>query len=124
MDLIDCSDMRLIHMILTLSNSHEWGVQQQNKIGSGPWSQGEGSKLLNFNNTDKFNLCVFLQIKHIKHIEWDVCSDALAMPQRWDLGAQGLIILNMSCVSLSEKTACTTAWPAPPAHLDHMTGDG
>ena len=49
------------------------------------WGHGEGSKgqiSLNFNNQVNFRdflyqtLCVFLQIKSIKHFEWDFCSDA------------------------------------------------
>ena len=33
---------------------------------------------------------MFLQIKYIKHIEQDFCSDAWAMPQGWELGAPGV----------------------------------
>ena len=33
---------------------------------------------------------MFLQIKDIRHIKWDFCSDAWVMPQGWDLGAVGL----------------------------------
>ena len=29
---------------------------------------------------------MFLQIKDLKNIEWDFCSDAKVMPQGWDLG--------------------------------------
>ena len=34
LDPIECSDMRILHMILNF-HSHEWGVQQQKKM---PWS--------------------------------------------------------------------------------------
>ena len=33
---------------------------------------------------------MFLQIKDIKHIKQDFCSDAWVMPQGWDLGAAGV----------------------------------
>ena len=51
--------------------SSEWGLQQQ-KI-----------------------LCVFLQIKDIKHIKQDFCSDVWVMPQGTRLGCAGAHFFNM-----------------------------
>ena len=73
-------------------------MQQQNSVGPCPWGPGKGSKgqlSLYYNNKVIFldfytKLCVFLQIKDIKHIKRDFCSDAWVMPQEWDLGAAGV----------------------------------
>ena len=80
-------------------HSHKLGVQQQNKFRSRPLGPEEESKdqiSLNYNN--KFNskdffytqLCVFLQIKDIKHIERNFCSDAWVIPQGCDMLKQGV----------------------------------
>ena len=66
------------------------GACNSTKMAPIPGAWGRGQKSLNFNNTYNFKdvlyqtLCVFLQIKDIKHID-----------QWWDLGAQGLIVLTM-----------------------------
>ena len=96
MDPIECSDMRMLHMILNLSYSHEWGRATAKIIGPCPWGPGEGSKSLNFNDKNNFddfytkNFVCVLTNKNIKYIEWVFWSDAWMMPQRWDLGAHGL----------------------------------
>ena len=103
-------------MILTLSYSHRRGVQQHKKLA---WSLGSGGGVRNHEisitkTISRFSyqtLCVFLQIKYLKHIEQDICSDAWVMPQGWDLGAQGLTFFNMVMlhIKLTEmisKTEC------------------
>ena len=56
-------------------------------FGPFPCGPGEGSKfnILNFNKEKSiskiFRLCLFLQIKDMKSIEQDFCSDAWVMPQ-------------------------------------------
>ena len=63
-----------------------------------PWGLGEGPKgqiLLNFNYKVnlkiffKHTLCVFPQMKDIKHIRLDFHSVVWVMPQGWDLGVLG-----------------------------------
>ena len=63
---------------------------------------GRGQKSLNFNNKINFKgfytkFFVFLQIKDMKHIECDFCSNGWVMSQRggtWGArGAQGVKIL-------------------------------
>ena len=60
---------------------------------------GEGSKSqisLNFNYLVNFKdvlyqtLCVFSQMKDIKHIKKDLYSNTWVMPQGWDFGAMGV----------------------------------
>ena len=77
--------------------SHKWGVQRH-IFCPAPWGPGEGSKgqiLLNiikiqllsqFQRFLNQTLCVYSQIKDIKHIRQDVHSTAWVTPQGWDLG--------------------------------------
>ena len=64
-------------------------------FGPAPWTPGEGPKCqisLNFYYKVNFKyflnqtLCVFSQMKDIKHIRQDFHSIAWVMPQGWDLG--------------------------------------
>ena len=67
-------------------------------FGPAPWGPGEGQKGQISLNTIKFQLlsqfqrflnqtlCVFSQMKDIKHIRRDFHLAAWVMPQRWDLG--------------------------------------
>ena len=67
-------------------------------FGPAPWGPGEGPKGLISLNIIKFQLlsqfqrffnqtlCVFSQMKDIKHIRRDFHLAALVMPQGWDLG--------------------------------------
>ena len=78
--------------------SHEWGVQWHIFFGPAPWGPGEGPKGQISLNTIKFQLlsqfqrflnqtlCVFSQMKDIKHIRRDFHLAAWVMPQGWDLG--------------------------------------
>ena len=96
MDPIECSDMCMLHMILNLNYSHEWGRATAKK-----WEPEDGVKIQytlmkkTISMTFIPTLCVFLHIKDIKYIERDFWSDTWAMPERWDLGAQDLIVFNM-----------------------------
>ena len=64
----------------------------------GPMDGLKGQISLNYNNyrISQFQrflyqtLYVFLQIKNMKYIERDFCSDAWVMPQGWNLGAPGV----------------------------------
>ena len=63
------------------------------KIGLAPWAKVKVIKFQLQRQCQSFlyqTLCAFFQVKYIKHIKWDVCSDAWVMPQGWDLSAQGL----------------------------------
>ena len=68
-------------------------MQQQNSLGPVQGSKGQISlhynNLVNFNDFFYQTLCVFIQIKDMKDIERDFCSDAYVMPQGWDLGWLG-----------------------------------
>ena len=76
-----------------MSYSHELSMQQHNSFAPSP---GEGSKIIKFQLQSQFQrilyqtLCVFSQIKDIKHIERDFYSIALVMPQGWDIGEVGV----------------------------------
>ena len=67
-------------------------------FGPDPWGPREGPKgqiSLNLNHSQfqrllNQTLCVFLQLKDIKHIRWDFHSVAWVMPKGWDiLGVPG-----------------------------------
>ena len=78
--------------------SHGKGVQWHIFFGPASWGPGEGPKGQILLNTIKFQLqsqfqrflnqtlCVFSQMKDIKHIRQDFHSLAWVMPQGWDLG--------------------------------------
>ena len=71
-----------------------------NFFGPAPWGPEEGSKgqiSLNLNYKAKFQrflipnfVCVFSQMKDIKHIRPHFDSDAWVMPQGWDFGTLGV----------------------------------
>ena len=66
-------------------------------FGPAPWGPGEGQKVkyhsisITKSNSKILipNLCMFSQIKDIKHIKRYFYSIALVMPQRWEFGALG-----------------------------------
>ena len=78
--------------------THEWGVQRHIFFWPRPWGPGEGPKGQISLNTIEFQLlsqfqrflnqtlCVFSQMKDIKHIRRDFHLVAWVMPQGWDLG--------------------------------------
>ena len=78
-----------------VSNLHQWHMQQHNFFGPhplGPWGGAKRSNIIKSQSQSQFQrflnqtLCVFSQLKDIKHIRRDFHSVALVMPQRWDLG--------------------------------------
>ena len=81
------------NQIWCVSNLHQWHMQQHNFLVPTPWGPGEGPKgqiSLNLNHSQFqrfFNqtLCVFSQMKDMKHIRRDFRSVAWVMPQGWDL---------------------------------------
>ena len=71
-------------------------MQHENYFSRAPWGPGEGSKgkILNFNNSQfkRFlyqTLCVFSQMKDIKHIKLTFYSVAWVMPKGWDFVGMG-----------------------------------
>ena len=83
------------NQIWCVSYSHVWGVQRHISFGPAPWGPGEGAKRLNiikFQLLSQFQrflnqtLCVFSQMKDIKHIRRDFYLAAWVMPQGLDLG--------------------------------------
>ena len=78
--------------------SHEWGVQRRICFGLALWGPWEGPKGLILLNMIKFQLqskfqrflnqtlCVYSQMKDIKHIRQDFYLAAWVIPQGWDLG--------------------------------------
>ena len=56
-----------------------------------PWGGAKSSNFIKFQRQSQFqrflnqNLCVFSQMKDIKHIRWDFHTAAWVMPQEWDL---------------------------------------
>ena len=83
------------------SCSHEWGAQQHFFFSPPPWGPGEGPKgqisinIIKFQLQNQFQrflhqtLCVFSQMKDIKHIRRDFHLAAWVMLQGWDLGGWG-----------------------------------
>ena len=59
----------------------------------GPWGGAKRSNIIKSQSQSQFQrffnqtLCVFSQLKDMKHIRWDFHSVAWVMPQGWDLGA-------------------------------------
>ena len=75
--------------------SHEWGVQRHIFFWPrplGPWGGAKRSNIIKFQLLSQFQrflnqtLCVFSQMKDIKHIRRDFHLAAWVMPQGWDLG--------------------------------------
>ena len=79
-----------------MSNLHQWHMQQHNFFGPhplGPWGGAKRSNIIEYQSQSQFQrffnqtLCVFSQLKDMKHIRRDFHSVAWVMPQGWDLGA-------------------------------------
>ena len=80
------------NQIWCVSCSHEWGVQRHCFFGPGEGPKGQISlNIIKFQLLSQFQgflnqtLCVFSQMKDIKHIRRDIHL-AWVMPQGWDLG--------------------------------------
>ena len=83
------------NQIWCVSNLHQWHMQRHNFSGPnplGPWGGAKRSNIIKSQSKSQFQrllnqtLCVFSQLKDIKHIRQDFHSDAWVMPQGWDLG--------------------------------------
>ena len=81
--------------ICCVSNLHEWHMQQHIIWGPdplGPYGGAKRSNIIKSQSQSQFQrflnqtLCVFSQLKDIKHIRRDFHSVAWVMPQGWDLG--------------------------------------
>ena len=82
---------------------HQWHMQWHNVFGPhplGPWGGAKRSNIIISQSQSQFQrflsqtLCVFSQLKDIKHIRRDFNSVAWVMPQGWDLGVQKLFFPN------------------------------
>ena len=83
------------NQIWCVSNLHQWHMQRHNFLGPnplGPWGGAKRSNIIKSQSQSQFQrflnqtLCVFSQLKDIKHIRRDFHSVAWVMPQGWDLG--------------------------------------
>ena len=83
------------NQIWCVSNLHQWHMQRHNFFGShplGPWGGAKRSNIIKSQSQSQFQrflnqtLCVFSQLKDLKHIRRDFHSVAWVMPQGWDLG--------------------------------------
>ena len=69
---------------------HFWGPHPL-----GPWGGAKRSNIIESELKGQFQrflnqtLCIFSQMKDIKHIGWDFHSAAWVMARRWDLGVPG-----------------------------------
>ena len=79
-----------------MSNLHQWHMQQHIFFGPlplGPWGGAKRSNIIKSQSQSQYQrffnqtLCVFSQLKDMKHIRLDFHSVAWVMPQGWDLGA-------------------------------------
>ena len=78
-----------------MSNLHQWHMQQHNFFGPhplGPWGGAKRSNIIKSQSQSQFQrffnqtLCVFSQLKDMKHSRRDFHSVAWVMPKGWDLG--------------------------------------
>ena len=78
-----------------MSNLHQWHTQRHNFFGPhplGPWGGVKRSNIIKSQSQTQYQrflnqtLCVFSQMKDIKHIRQDFHSVGWVMPQGWDLG--------------------------------------
>ena len=79
-----------------MSYLHEWHMQRHNFLGVpaplGPWGGAKRANIIKPQFLSQFQrffnqtLCVFSQMKDIKHIRQDFHLTAMVMPQEWDLG--------------------------------------
>ena len=83
------------NQIWCVSYLHQWHTQRHICFGPyplGPWGGAKRSNIIKPQSQSQFQrflnqiLCVFPQMKDIKHIRWDFHSVAWVMPQGWDLG--------------------------------------
>ena len=83
------------NQIWCVSNLHQWHMQRHNILDPhplGPWGGAKRSNIIKSQSQSQFQrflsqtLCVFSQLKDIKHTRGDFHSVAWVMPQGWDLG--------------------------------------
>ena len=83
------------NQIWCVSYLHQWHMQRHSFFGPhplGPWGGAKRSNIIESQSQSQFQrflnqtLCVFSQMKDIKHIRRDFHSVAWVMPQGWDLG--------------------------------------
>ena len=83
------------NQIWCVSNLHQWHMQRHNFFGThplGPWGGAKRSNIFKSQSQSQFQrfltqtLCVFSQLKDIKHIRRNFYSVTWVMPQGWDLG--------------------------------------
>ena len=83
------------NQIWCVSYLHQWHIQGHNFFGPhplGPWGGASRSNIIKSQSQSQFQrflnqtLCVFSQMKDIKHIRQDFHSIPWVMPQGWDLG--------------------------------------
>ena len=83
------------NQIWCISNLHQWHMQRHNFFGPhplGPWGGAKRSNIIKPQSQSQFQrflyqtLCVFSQLKDIKHIRRDFHSVPWVMPQGWNLG--------------------------------------
>ena len=83
------------NQIWCVSYLHQWHMQRDNFFGPhplGPWGGAKRSNIIKSQSQSQFQrflnqtLCVFSQMKNIKHIRRDFHSVIWVMPQGWDLG--------------------------------------
>ena len=83
------------NQIWCVSYLHQWHMQRHNFFGPhplGPWGGAKRSNIIKSHSQSQFSrflnqtLCVFSQMKDIKHIRRDIHSVAWVMSQGWDFG--------------------------------------
>ena len=88
------------NQIWCVSNLHQLHMQRHNFLGPhhlGPWGGAKRSNIIKSQSQSQFQrflnhtLCVFSQLKDIKHIRLDFHSVAWVMPKGWDLGVPWVV---------------------------------
>ena len=83
------------NQIWFVSILHQWHMQPHNFLSPhplGPWGGAKRSNIIKSQSQSQFQrflnqtVCIFSQLKDIKHIRRNFHSVAWVMPQGWDLG--------------------------------------
>ena len=105
------------NQIWCVSNLHQWHMQRHYFLGThplGPWGGAKRSNIIKSQSQSKFQrflnqtLCVFSQLKDIKHIRRDVHSVAWVMPQGWDLGLPWWVWGSKNCFFKFNQIWCVS----------------
>ena len=118
------------NQIWCVSCSHEWGVQQHIFFGPVPWGRTKSSNIVKLQLQSQFQiflnqtLCVFSQMKDIKHIRGIFIPSPGSGPRgrtsggTGGLGAHNFFFLKFNQIWCMSTCNGTIFWAPPPPHLE------